>query len=134
MNPVQQLLLLDSRLNDGDGQIAVEHPQLVQKLLFLPVILHDDAVVQPHERAVILGADAVQMIAAAVLFQHVVKYAGIVQGFRNKDAKLLALAAEPIQTDQRQDDKQEQDSSDRQCAEADEPDAASHTGCQRGKK
>ena len=99
MNPVQQLLLLDSRLNDGDGQIAVEHPQLVQELLFLPVILHDDAVVQPHERAVILGADAVQMIAAAVLFQHVVKYAGIVQGFRNKDAKLLALAAEPIQTD-----------------------------------
>ena len=35
---------------------------------FLPVILHDDAVVQPHERAVILGADAVRMIAAAVLF------------------------------------------------------------------
>ena len=77
MNPVQQLLLLDSRLNDGDGQIAVEHPQFVQKLLFLPVILHDDAVVQPHERAVILGADAVQMIAAAVLFQHVVKFAFI---------------------------------------------------------
>ena len=115
-------------LHQRDIQVAVAHTELVDELLLLLLVLHDDAVVQLQEGTVVLGLDAVEVGVAAVLLQHGLEYAVVVQGLGDEDAQTLAGAAEAVDADEVEEDDEEEQDADGDGAEADEAHAAGDTG------
>ena len=115
-------------LHQSDIQVSVPLAQLVNELLFLLFVLHDDAVVQLQKSAVILGLDAVEVAVTAILFHHGLENSVVVQGLGNQDAKTFACAAKAVKADDGQEKNSQKDHAHGNSAEADEANAAGICG------